>query len=87
MFFRCRSLTNLNIGNFDTAKVTDMFQMFRECDNLINLDLSNFDVSNVDDYREMFYNVPTTVRITTNETMKSWIETNFPDWAGNIILI
>ena len=38
-------------------------------------------------YNAMFTNVPTTVQITTNSDMKTWLETNFANWAKNITTI
>ena len=55
MFFRCYSLTSLNLSNFNTSKVTDMNQMFYNCSGLTELNVSNFNTSAVTDMREMFY--------------------------------
>ena len=49
MFYRCTSLKELNLSNFNTTKVTDMSQMFMECSDLTHINLSNFDTSNVTD--------------------------------------
>lgn len=54
MFNACKSLTSLDISNFDTSKVTDMNWMFNNCSNLTSLDVSNFDTSNVTNMSEMF---------------------------------
>ena len=54
MFYKCSSLTSLNISNFNTSKVTDMGNMFRNCSSLTTLDLSNFDTSNVTNIWYMF---------------------------------
>ena len=55
MFNGCRGLTNLDVSNFDTSKVTDMRHMFYGCRGLTNLDVSNFDTSNVTDMFGMFW--------------------------------
>ena len=34
MFFRCESLTNINLSNFNTDNVTNMSDMFYECESL-----------------------------------------------------
>ena len=34
MFYECRSLTNLNLSNFNTQNVTDMSGMFYGCKSL-----------------------------------------------------
>ena len=57
MFEDMRSLTTLDLSNFDTSKVTDMREMFRDMYSLTTLDLSNFDTSNVTDMVYMFNNV------------------------------
>ncbi|WP_162254853.1 BspA family leucine-rich repeat surface protein, partial [Companilactobacillus crustorum] len=41
MFFRAKSLTNLDLSSFDTRKVTDMSGMFCETSKLTNLNLSS----------------------------------------------
>ena len=40
------SLTELNLSNFDTSKVTNMGGMFSKCSKIVSLDLSSFDTSN-----------------------------------------
>ena len=87
MFSNCHNLTSLDISNFDTSKVTDMSGMFSRCSGLTSLDLNKFDTSNVTRMDAMFLSVPTTIQITTNSTMKTWLETNFADWAKNITTI
>ena len=55
MFYRCTSLTSLDLSSFNTSNVTNMSRMFFNCKNLTSLDLSNFDTSNVTDMSWMFY--------------------------------
>ena len=54
-FYRCSSLEELYISNFNTNKVTDMNSMFFGCLSLKELNLSNFNVSNVNNMFCMFY--------------------------------
>ena len=54
MFYGMRSLTSLNLSNFDTSKVTNMQYMFSVTTKLTTLDLSNFDTSKVTDMKYMF---------------------------------
>ena len=54
MFCNCQSLTNLDMSNFDTSKVTCMEWMFGACLSLTTLDLSNFDTSKVTSMSYMF---------------------------------
>ena len=43
MFVYCRSLTSLDLSNFDTQNVKNMEYMFYDCISLISLNLLNFD--------------------------------------------
>ena len=54
MFYRCTSLTSLDLSGFKTDNVTDMSWMFYDCASLINLDLNSFNTSNVTDMLSMF---------------------------------
>ena len=54
MFYDMRSLTSLNLSNFDTSQVTNMQYMFSDMTKLTTLDLSNFDTSKVTDMKYMF---------------------------------
>ena len=54
MFYDMRSLTSLNLSNFDTSKVTNMQYMFNEMYGLTSLNLSSFNTSNVTDMSCMF---------------------------------
>ncbi len=47
MFYRCYTLTTLNVSHFDTSNATDMTYMFSGCGSLTGLDISHFDTSNV----------------------------------------
>lgn len=53
-FLGCKSLTSLNLSNFNTSKITDMSEMFRGCNSLESLDLSSFETSNVTNMVCMF---------------------------------
>ena len=54
MFFSCKTLTSLDLSNFNTAFVKNMSCMFFGCKNLENLNLSNFNTSNVSYMSNMF---------------------------------
>ena len=45
LFNYCRSLTSLNLSNFNTRNVTNMGNMFDSCSGLTSLDLSKWDIS------------------------------------------
>ena len=54
MFAGCKSLTNLNLSNFNTQNITNMSGMFYYCKSLTNLNLSNFNTQNVTNMSYMF---------------------------------
>ena len=54
MFFGCKSLTNLNLSNFNNQNVTNMRDMFSNCSSLTNINLSNFNTQNVTNMFNMF---------------------------------
>lgn len=54
MFAYCKSLTSLDVSNWNTEKVTSIRAMFSGCSSLTTLDLSNWDTSNVTEMHTMF---------------------------------
>ena len=54
MFNNCAALTTLDLSNFNTSNVTQMWAMFQNCAALTSLDVSNFDTSNVTSMLSMF---------------------------------
>ena len=72
MFYDMRSLTSLNLSNFDTSKVTNMGQMFSGIDKLTTLNLSNFDTSQVTNMYGMFDGMHslTTLNLSNFDTSK-----------------
>ena len=54
MFRRCSSLKKLNLTNFNTNNVTDMYGMFFGCSLLKELNLTNFNTNNVTNMSRMF---------------------------------
>ena len=44
MFYKCKSLKEIDVVNFNTKNVMDFSEMFFECVNLIHLNLNNFDI-------------------------------------------
>ena len=55
MFRDCDLLELLDLSNFDTSSVTDMYGMFFRCESLKSLDISHFNTSLVNDMSSMFY--------------------------------
>ena len=56
MFSECKKLTNLNLNNFVTNNVEDMFGMFYNCEELTNLSVTSFNTEQVFDVSYMFAN-------------------------------
>ena len=56
MFYKCSSLTSLDVTHFNTANVTDMSYMFSSCSSLTSLDVTHFNTANVTNMSTMFYN-------------------------------
>ena len=54
LFQNCKSITNLNLSNFNTRKVTNMSSMFCYCYSLTNLNLENFNTKNIAHMNGMF---------------------------------
>ena len=54
MFSRMSNLTTLNLSNFNTSNVTNMYGMFYGMSSLTSLDLSNFNTSKVTSMGNMF---------------------------------
>jgi len=54
MFYRCQSLTILDVSTFDTHNVKNMEGMFENCSRLEMLDITSFNISNVTNFMLMF---------------------------------
>ena len=54
MFENCKSLTDLDVSNFDTSNVIYMDRVFNGCRSLTSLDLSNWNTSNVKTIQSLF---------------------------------
>ena len=54
MFYRCSSLTGLDLSGFNTEKVSNMNSLFEGCSGLTSLDLSAFNTANVTNMSWMF---------------------------------
>ena len=72
MFYNCRSLTSLDLSNFDTYNVISMTYMFYGCSGLTSLDLSGWDTSKVTNMSYMFYRCRslTSLNVTNFDTSK-----------------
>ena len=54
IFWGCDSLISLDLSNWNTSNVTNMYAMFNSCKSLTELDLSNWDTSKVTNMSSMF---------------------------------
>ena len=63
MFSNCAALTSLDLSNFDTQNVTNMYSMFNYCSALPSLDLSSFNTEKVTNMSYMFYGCTSLVNI------------------------
>ena len=54
LFYDCRNINEIDLSNFDTSIVTNMYCMFTRCYNLNFLNLSNINTSNVGYMQYMF---------------------------------
>ena len=54
MFNLCDKIIEIDLTNFDTSTITNMFGMFFHCENLVSVNLSNFNTSNVKRMDSMF---------------------------------
>ena len=77
MFQGCKSLTSINISNFNTLKVINMQNMFNGCNSLISLDFHNIDLSSVRNVTNMFYNCNNLEYINIKNYIQNNILNNF----------
>ena len=54
MFCGCSSINEIDLSNFDTSEITNMYGIFYGCSSLTSLNLSNFNTSIVTDMSSMF---------------------------------
>ena len=54
MFYNCKSLTRLDLSNFNSQNVSNIDHMFSGCESLISLDLSNFNIQNINGFLPIF---------------------------------
>ena len=67
MFCRCQNLSSLDLTNFNTGNVTNMYGMFSNCQNLSSLDLTSFNTANVTNMDYMFDGCSTLTTIYASE--------------------
>ena len=55
MFYNCKSLTSIDISNFNLKNVISIYSIFCNCENLLTINLPNF-TSNANNYSYIFKN-------------------------------
>ena len=77
MFYECSSLTNINLSNFKTQNVTNMYSMFFGCSSLTDINLSNINTQKVTNMDRMFLNCSSL----TNLNMSNFDTQNVTDMS------
>ena len=80
LFESCKQLISLNLSNFDTSNVRNMWDMFYMCNSLQFLDISSFNTSLVTDMDSMFANCSSLVSLDLshfNTTLVYWMNNMF----------
>ena len=84
LFCDCGKLTNLDLSNFNTIKVTDMERMFERCTNLESLDLRNWKFNNAVTTSRMFYGIKNNMVITvSSQEIKDKLISIYGDFTDN----
>ena len=55
MFTSCSNITEIDLSNFDSSRVTNMSSMFSDCTSLISINFTNFITSQVEQMDYMFF--------------------------------
>ena len=69
---KIKNILELDLSNFDTSQVTNMFAMFSRMSSLTTLDLSSFDTSKVTNMQSMFFSMSnlTSLNLSNFDTSK-----------------
>ena len=66
MFYKCSSLTSLDLSSFETKNVKSMQFMFNSCSSLGELKLTKFNTTNCETFTSMFTGIKS-LNLTINE--------------------
>ena len=75
VFDDCKSLTQVDVSNWDTSKVTTMINMFYNCSSLTQLDLSNWNTGKVTNMSYTFSNCVSLTQLDVSNWNTSSVET------------
>ena len=89
MFYECRSLTYIDLSNFNNSYLGVTSFMFYGCELLTSINLSNFDTSYVFNFEGMFYNCYslTSLNLTYFNTKEARICSGMFDGCKNITVL
>ena len=91
MFHGCQALTEVNLSNFDTSKVTNMIGIFSKCSNLTYIDISKFSSQTLNNESYYLFEGKSpngTVKFNSKFFNKEFINNNFEGWEViDLILI
>ena len=80
MFYKCSSLTSLDISDFDTSNVTYMHSMFRNCSSLEYLNMSKATFGKLTSYSTMFQDMANGATIKVkDEAAQTFIQSRLND--------
>jgi len=85
MFKNCRNLKSLDLSNFKTPLLQNMYEMFSGCNNLITLNLSNFNLSKTTNTQNIlsgcnYLEILDLANLTVSEgTQINSLSSNFPE--------
>ena len=83
MFNSCSSLININLSNFNTINLTNMYSMFYRCSALSSLDLSSFNISKVTNMYKTFMLCSNLTTIYVSDLWSTSSVTNSNNMFGN----
>ena len=89
MFYKCSSLINIDLSNFNTDNIKNMRGLFMECSSLINVNITNINTINVFDMGFLFSDCSSLVYIdlsTLNTQKVIYMESMFSDCSSLINL-
>ena len=73
MFNGCSSLISLDLSNFNTKKVGNIFYMFNGCTNLQYINLKNFELIDTMSYDNIINGIPKNVIVCINQSKASYL--------------
>ena len=82
MFDNCKSITDINLNNYNTKNAIDMSYMLAGCSSLKSIQINSFDTSNVKDMSGLFYECTSLTSIDLNKLNTKNVQSIFYMFAG-----